>query len=76
MDKICLKAPQSYSASARTYNFSIWLWEYAKTLMFMNSRFLDVSFRPKTNISYLWRRQDTQNNIRRNANHVVEISFV
>ena len=47
--KICLKAPQDYSASIRTYNFQICLWENPKTLIRMIPGLLDVSTTPQTN---------------------------
>ena len=41
----------------------------------MISGFLEVSTTPKTNYLYLWRHQDTFNNPRKNASHVLVILF-
>ena len=47
---IGLQAPGNYSASIRTYNFLICLWERPKLLISMILGFLEVSPSPKTNI--------------------------
>ena len=44
MEKICLKAPQYYSASIWICNFSICLWKRPKTHYFMMSGFSNVAF--------------------------------
>ena len=48
MEKICLKAPQHYSVSFWTSNFSISLWERPKPPHFMLSGLSDVSLNPET----------------------------
>ena len=75
MEKICLKAPGSYSGPFGTYNSSICLWENLKTLISMISGLLDVSLSPKTNIINLWRHHDTSNNPRKIPTHLKTYYF-
>ena len=74
MQRICLKAPGNYSGSIWSYKFSICLWENPNNFIYPISGFLDVSLKPKTNIFYLWRPQDTLNKSKKRI--IFEASYI
>ena len=75
-EMIGLKAPANYSAPFWTCNFSICLCLNPKLLLSVISELLDGPSRSITNYCYLWRHQDTSQNIKKQTLNVFAFSVV